>query len=219
MTAEHVTIAIRIMTDLNMPSAADDVPSERATVSAILENVQSSREEKARDLLPIVYQQLRALAQQRLSQERPGHTLQATALVHEAFCRLVGDRKVPWDGPGHFYVAAAEAMRHVLLDHAKARGRQKRGGNRKRLPIHVVDLAESPDYAEALALDEALRRLHEEDIDAANVVRLRFFAGLSIDETAAALGLSPRTVDRRWEYARAWLYRELSCEPNDSEPS
>ena len=181
------------------------------TVSAILSDGQASDDAKARELMPIVYQQLKLLAHQRLAAERPGHTLQATALVHEAFCKLVGDRKIPWDGPGHFYVAASEAMRHVLLDHAKARGRQKRGGGRRRLPISVVDLAESPDYDQTMALDEAIRRLEQSDAEAANVVRLRFFAGLSIDETALALKLSPRTVDRRWQFARAWLFRELSA--------
>ena len=181
------------------------------TVNAILADRQGSDDDKARELMPIVYQQLKVLAHQRLAAERPGHTLQATALVHEAFCKLIGDRKIPWDGPGHFYVAAAEAMRHVLLDHAKARGRKKRGGGRRRLPISVVDLAESPDYDQTLALDDAIHRLDGTDREAAAVVRLRFYAGLSIDETAAALKLSPRTVDRRWQFARAWLYRELSA--------
>lgn len=162
------------------------------------------------ELVGEVYEQLRAIARQRMAGERADHTLQATALVHEAFYRISQNRRVPFQNPGHFYVAAAEAMRRVLLDHAKSKGRQKRGGDRKRVPINVVDLADCGDPEDILALDEAMCRLKESDPEAAAVVELRFLAGLSVDETAESLGISARTVDRRWKFARAWLFRELS---------
>jgi RNA polymerase sigma factor (TIGR02999 family) len=146
-----------------------------------------------------------------MHRERAGHTLQATALVHEAFVRLLGDADVAWDSRGHFYVAAAEAMRRILIEHARSRGREKRGGGRQRVPLSVVDVPASADDPEQiLAVDDALRRLEGEDPDAANVVRLRFYAGLGVEETARALGKSPRTVAREWAFARAWLMDELS---------
>ncbi len=163
----------------------------------------------AADLLPIVYQQLRAAAQLQMAGERANHTLQATALVHEAFLKLVGDRDLPWRNRRHFYVAAAEAMRQILLDHARSRGRLKRGGSRRRVPLSMADVAESWDLEETVSLDEALRRLESRDAGIAEVVRLRFYAGLSIGQTAEALDISPATVKRRWEFGRTWLYREL----------
>ena len=161
------------------------------------------------ELLAAVYDQLRALAQQRLRGERVGHTLTATALVHEAYLRLSEGRRVPWDSEAHFYVAAADAMRQILLDHARSRGRVKRGGGRRRVPISVVDLAAEPDIDEIVALDGHLCRLEQEHPEAAVVVRLRFYAGLTIDRTAEVLERSPRQVDRLWAYARVWLYRAL----------
>jgi RNA polymerase sigma factor (TIGR02999 family) len=164
-------------------------------------------------LLELVYDQLRKIAQLRMAEERRDHTLQATALVHEAYVRLMGEQEVRWDGRGHFFAAAAEAMRRILIEHARGRAREKRGGPadraRKRLPLNLVNLAceENPD--EILMLDDAIRRMEQEDPAAGQVVRLRFFAGLSIDETAAALGVSPSVVDRDWAYARARLYRFL----------
>ena len=169
----------------------------------------------AHDLLPLVYDQLRTLARQRMGQERTGHTLQATALVHEAFARLVGPGGGTGAGArfanvGHFYHAAAEAMRRILIEHARSRGAEKRGGSARRLSFTtVLDLAAAPDPEEILAFDDAILRLEQETPDAAQVVRLRFYAGLSVDETAAALGVSARTVNREWQYARAWLYRVL----------
>lgn len=155
-------------------------------------------------LMPLVYEQLRKAAQLELAAERPDHTLSATALVHEAYLRLVGPRQVDWRGRAHFYSAAAEAMRRILIDHARKRGTAKRGGNLNAVG-NVLDLANEEKIADALALDELLCRLETEDSQAAGVVRLRFFAGLSIDETAAALNVSPRTVKRNWEFGRAWL--------------
>jgi RNA polymerase sigma factor (TIGR02999 family) len=163
----------------------------------------------ASELLAAVYDQLRALAQQRLRGERVGHTLTATALVHEAYVRLSEGRRVPWANEAHYYVAAADAMRQILLDHARSKGRSKRGGGRRRVPISVLDLAAEPDADEIVALDEHLCRLEQERPDAAVVVRLRFYAGLTIDHTATVLGQSPRQVDRLWAYARAWLYRAI----------
>lgn len=161
-------------------------------------------------LLPLVYDQLRRAAQLQMAHERGGHTLSATALVHEAYLKLVGPREVPWNGRGHFYAAAAEAMRRILLDHAKGRARLKRGGEEgPARPIgDMADLA-CRDSEEIVRFDDAFRRLEAESPDGAAVARLRFYAGLSIEQTAEALGLSTSTVDRRWAFARAWLYRRL----------
>jgi RNA polymerase sigma factor (TIGR02999 family) len=161
------------------------------------------------ELLPLVYDELRDLAVCRMAQESPGHTLQATALVHEAYVRLIGTEPQLWQNRGHFFAAAAEAMRRILVEHARRRGRIKRGGDRGRVPLSVADLAADTNPSDVVALDEALRRLEEEDERMFQVIRLRFFAGLSIEETAAALGISPRTAKRDWTGARAWLYEEL----------
>lgn len=168
-----------------------------------------SREELLERILPIVYDELRMLARARLRHERPDHTLQPTALVHEAYIRLIGWQQRPWEDRAHFYRAAAEAMRRILIEHARARGRNKRGGDRVRVDVEDANLATWNDPDVVLALDQALHRLMEQDPRAAETVRLRFFAGLSFEETASALGLSVRTVKRDWEFARAWLYRAL----------
>jgi len=165
-------------------------------------------------LLPLVYDQLRKAAQLGLASERTGHTLSATALVHEAYIRLVGPRDVAWASRGHFYAAAAEAMRRILLDHAKARGREKRGGVAGR-PMDraafssVAELATSDDSEEIVSFDAALRRLEVESADAARVVQLRFFAGLSVEQTARVMEVSDRSVNRLWTFARAWLHRAI----------
>jgi RNA polymerase sigma factor (TIGR02999 family) len=168
----------------------------------------------APDWLPKVYPELRRKAQVFLNGERSGHTLNATALVHEAYIKLAGSDGPPeFEKTGHFYAAAAEAMRRILVDHARARLADKRGGDAKRLGGTTLDNAaaistdQSPD--EILALDEALSRLGGQDAQAAEVVRLRFFAGLDTEQTAKVIGVSPRTVKRQWQFARAWLYREL----------
>lgn len=168
----------------------------------------------ASDLLPLVYDQLKELARQKMAHERPDHTLQPTALVHEAYVRLAGNTQVPWVGRTQFFFAAAEAMRRILIDHARSRGQIKRGGDRKRLPVNVLDLSDEERLPEILALDEALSRLEQVSPGVAAVVRLRFYGGLTIQETADALGISPRTVKREWTYARARLFREL----NDDHP-
>ncbi len=188
-----------------MASTSDDHGRDAAPVL-------DQRGRPVSELFAAVYDQLRALAQQRLRGERVGHTLTATALVHEAYLRLSQGRRVPWASEAHYYVAAADAMRQILLDHARCRGRTKRGGGLRRVPISVLDLAAEPDANEIVALDQHLCRLEQERPEAAVVVRLRFYAGLTIDRTAEVLGQSPRQVDRLWAYARAWLYRALRDE-------
>ncbi|MEQ1826537.1 MAG: sigma-70 family RNA polymerase sigma factor [Pirellula sp.] len=197
------------MIDMQGPNEHSNDEESSSNVARVLRQVASGDPAAAGDLLPLVYDQLRALAQQRMMQERPGHTLQATALVHEAFLRLVGPRETPWAGQAHFYAAAAEAMRRILVDHARSRHRLKRGGAAVRIPLNVLDLASAEDSEEILALDEAISRLEQQEPKVAEVVRLRFFAGLSIDQAAESLGVSPRTIDRHWKFARAWLFREL----------
>jgi RNA polymerase sigma factor (TIGR02999 family) len=167
------------------------------------------REGHSGELLRAVYDQLRAIAQQRMNAENAGHTLQATALVHEAFLRIGQDRRVPFQDRAHFFAAAAEAMRRILIDHARAKGAARRSAAAKAELRSVIDLAEQPDPHEILALDEALERLENAEPEVAAVVRMRFFAGLGVDDAADALGISPRQVDRLWAYARAWLAREM----------
>lgn len=169
------------------------------------------------ELLATIYRELRAVAEHRLGNERAGHTLQATALVHEAWMRLSANGPAQWTDKRQFFGAAAEAMRRVLIDHARGKARQKRGGDARpggglarKVPLDVLDLAEERDPLEILALEEALCRLEALDAEAFSVVRLRFFAGLTGDEAAEVLDISPRQVDRAWAFARAWLQRDLS---------
>jgi RNA polymerase sigma factor (TIGR02999 family) len=162
------------------------------------------------DLSVQVYAQLRHIAEIRLASQPPGHTLQATALVHEAYLKLQHHPLVFGLERAHFFRVAAEAMRQILIDHARSKERQKRGGSiRRRVVMDVAQLAAEQDPEEILALDEALRRLEQLEPRAAEVVKLRFFAGLSVEETAEVTGLSVRTVNREWKYARAWLYKSL----------
>ena len=183
-------------------------------ITRLLGEIHDGRAAAADELLLAVYQQLHAIAQQRMNQERAGHTLQATALVHEAYLRLVGNEELDWDSRGHFFAAAAEAMRRILIEHARARLAEKRGGpDRRRLDLQLVDVADLADgekSLEIIALNEAFRRLEVQEPRVAQVVRLRFFAGLSVDEAAAVLGVSPRTVALDWKFGRAWLFRTLS---------
>lgn len=163
----------------------------------------------ANQLFPIVYNQLLALARSQMRMEGAGHTLQATALVHEAYLRLIGNDSLCWKTRAEFFRASANAMRRILIDHARRRGRVKRGGERQREPLDAIDLAMTCDPDDVVALDSAVTRLAEIDARAAHVVELRFYAGLSVSETAAALELSERTVKREWAFARAWLYQAL----------
>jgi RNA polymerase sigma factor (TIGR02999 family) len=192
--------------------------SESRDITRILERVNSGEPRAANELLPLVYDQLRASAQKQMAQERGDHTLQATALVHEAYLRLIGPQEIPWENRAHFYVAAAEAMRRVLIEHARKRGRVKRGGGQRKVPLSGAELAADANLEEILSVDAAIRRLEERDGRMARIVRLRFFTGLGAKETAAALGLSDRTVRREWALARAWLHRELSGGARRDEP-
>jgi RNA polymerase sigma factor (TIGR02999 family) len=160
-------------------------------------------------LVPVVYDELRKIARAQLRNERTDHSLQATALVHEVYLRLMSDRRPPWKDEGHFYRAAAEAMRRILIEHARGRGRIKRGNSPIRVDLSSADLASEEDLEQVVALDDVFRRLEEQDPRAADVVRLRFYAGLSVEETAKALDMSERTVKREWAFARAWLYDAL----------
>ena len=165
----------------------------------------------ARELLPLVYDELRRLAAQRLAREVPGQTLQATALVHEAYLRLVGsDPDRPWDGRGHFFAAAAEAMRRILVENARRRHRVKRGGNRARVDLDKAQPTAPETDDDLLALDEALERLAKKDPIKAELVQLRVFAGLTVVQAAEILGLSTTTADRYWAFARAWLRVEIA---------
>lgn len=167
-------------------------------------------------LFPLVFEQLRAQAQRQMMSERPGHTLSATALVHEAYLKLAGPREVPWEGRGHFYAAAAEGMRRILVDHARARAAHIRGGpEARRAAVNLASLPDPSSEVESsgfLILDGAIARLESVDPRAAEVVRLRYFAGLSIEQTAATLGVSSPTVKRTWAFARGWLKEAIESE-------
>jgi RNA polymerase sigma factor (TIGR02999 family) len=191
------------------------VSSEAAsTITRLLHEVSAGDHAAEGPLLDEVYAQLRAMAQKRMAFERKDHTLQATALVHEAYARLVSTARdgaaIEWKDRAHFYRAAAEAMRRILVEHARRKATGKRGGDFTHLSLSVCDLAGQSE--QILSLDDALHRLETEDATAADVVRLRFFAGLSIDQTAEVLGVSDRTVKREWNYARAKLFRLLEDE-------
>jgi len=193
--------------------AGQDPPIAAGCEGALTRLLAGAREgdpDAAGRLFPKVYDELRRLARRHMADERAGHTLQPTALVHEVYLKLIGpERAAPWEGRRQFFFAAAEAMRRILVDHARARSGLKRGGGRRRVPLSVLDLASGEQSEEILALDEAVCRLEKQSPDVAAVVRLRFYAGLSVEETAEALGVSPRTVKREWTYARARLFREL----------
>lgn len=179
-------------------------------VTRILNAIEQGDTQATDELLPLVYEELRLLAAQKLSHEPPGQTLQATALVHEAYLRLVGDEPRSWENRGHFFAAAAEAMRRILIERARARLRLKRGGNFQRVDMEGNDPPQEEPPENLLALDEALTRFAQEDPVKAELVKLRYFAGLTISEAAQALGISKATAERYWSYARAWLFHEIN---------
>jgi len=188
-------------------------------VTRILAQIKSGDPSAAEHLLPLVYEELRKLAADRLAQEKPGQTLQATALVHEAYVRLVGGRREQhWDNRGHFFAAAAEGMRRILVENARRKKRVRHGGGRQRVPIDDVSLIADP-IDDLLDLDEALTRLEQIDSLAAQLVKLRYFAGLTMAEAAGALELSLRAAERNWTFARTWLHCELAQDDSDDAPS
>ena len=178
-------------------------------VTRILEAASHGDRQAADQLLPLVYDELRKLAAQRMALEKPGQTLQPTALVHEAWLRLVGGDNVRFDGRGHFFVAAAEAMRRILIDRARQKLSLKRGLRAERVNLDELEVAVAADDETLLLVDEALAKFTKEDPDSAAFIKLRFFAGLTNDEAAQALGIPERTARRHWSFARAWLYREI----------
>ena len=197
-------------------------------VTRILQAIEQGEQAAGDQLLPLVYDELRRLAAQQLRNETPGQTLQPTALVHEAYIRLVGSdlegrdgesaASPRWEGRGHFFAAAAKAMRRLLINRARDKGRLKRGGSRRRIRLDLAALAVEPPPEDLLALHEALEKLAVRDDLAARLIELRFFGGLSMEEAARVLDMPRRTADRRWAFARAWLFREMRSEsaPDDS---
>ena len=182
-------------------------------ITHVLSAIEQGDPHAAEQLLPLVYDELRKLAAQKLGQEKPGQTLEATALVHEAYVRLVDTDKSPhWNSRGHFFAAAAEAMRRILVEGARRRARHKHGGDRERVELHASAIIAPEAGDDLIALDEALNRLAKEDPLSANLVKLRYFAGLTILQAAEALGVSPRKADFLWSFARAWLRREIEGE-------
>ncbi len=179
-------------------------------VTRILSQIEQGDPQAAEKLLPLVYDELRKLAAAKLAHENPGQTLQATALVHEAYVRLVGDNNSPqWDNRGHFFAAAAEAMRRILVESARRKASVKGSGGLQRQLLDEAQLTTGEDANELLALDEALSRLAKVDATAASLVKLRYFAGLTVEQAAASLGISPRTAYSTWIYARSWLQKAI----------
>lgn len=195
---------------------AEKAQASPSDVTRILTDASASEQDRAAKLLPLVYEELRALARARLAMERPGHTIQATALVHEAYLRLIGKEDPGWNGRAHFFGAAAKAMRRILVDQARSRGRLKRGGDRARVELDenhaVMDeqaaAIESPTD-DVVAMDEAVQKLETVDARKAQIVSLRYFAGFTAQETANVLGVSLGTIEREWRFIKAWLREEL----------
>jgi RNA polymerase sigma factor (TIGR02999 family) len=188
-------------------------------VTRILEAIEDGDLHASEDLLPLVYDELRRLAAQRLAREIPGQTLQATALVHEAYLRLVDDENARhWSSRGHFFAAAAEAMRRILIENARRKGRNKRGGSLRRIDLDKADLASTTSPDELLLVDDAMERLGREDPTAAQLARIRYYAGLSVEQAGAAIGISRASAYRHWTYARAWLHCDLcrAQEPDET---
>ena len=181
-------------------------------VTHILGEIEAGDPSAAEQLLPLVYDELRKLAAAKMAQEKPDQTLQATALVHEAYLRLVGGAasELSWDNRGHFFAAAAEAMRRILIDQARQKESLRRGGDMQRHDVMHVEVAAPEPSVDLLSLNDALERFERRDPEKAQLIKLRYFAGLTIPQAAQALGISPTTADRHWAYARAWLHTELS---------
>jgi len=180
-----------------------------SNITRILAAIEQGDARAADQLLPLVYEELRRLAAQKMAREKPGQTIQATALVHEAYLRLVGSQDPNWSSRTNFFIAAAEAMRRILIENARRKQRLKRGGNQEKVELDDVDLAVEEPAEDLVALDEALEKLSSEDPAKANLVKLRYFAGLTTKQAANMLGISQATAERYWSYARVWLFHEL----------
>ncbi|MFC1603475.1 sigma-70 family RNA polymerase sigma factor [Planctomycetota bacterium] len=179
-------------------------------VTRILNAIEQGDTRATDELLPLVYEELRLLASQKLSQEPPGQTLQSTALVHEAYIRLVGEEAQNWGNRRHFFLAASEAMRRILIDNARRKKSQKHGGHQQRVDLDYIGVADKNMPGDLLELDEALIRLTDQDPEVADLVKLRYFGGLTLDQAAKIKGISRRTAGRHWKYARLWLFREMT---------
>ena len=184
-----------------------------SSLKRILDEIQQGKQKAADELLPLVYEELRKLAANKMAREAPGQTLQPTALVHEAWLRLTGDESKTWDSRGHFFAAAAEAMRRILIERARAKSRLRRGSRAERVPLEHVTIASDDPPETVLAINEALETLAARDPFKADVVKMRYFIGLSQDEIAHALQVSVPTIRRHWAIARAWLYAEMKIQP------
>src|SRR4051794_9630219 len=190
-----------------------------AKVTTLLNEAGAGDAQAAANLLPLVYEQLRALAGRKMQHERPDQTLQATALVHEAYLRLVDTTKIQiWENRWHFFAAAAESMRRILVENARRRGRLKRGGDLNRVDLDNLEVSVTEPPDELIALDEALTKLAEKHPERAQLVSLRYFGGLTHEEAAQALGVSVSTADRHWSFARAWLYRHIASKGGGAKP-
>jgi RNA polymerase sigma factor (TIGR02999 family) len=180
-----------------------------STISQLLDSVRKGDADAAFTLMPLLYNELHRLAMHYMRSERPGHTLQATALVNEAYLKLIDQRAANWESRSHFIAVAAQVMRNVLIDHARGRQRVKRGGLQQKVPLEDVVLISEEQTDDLIALDTAMKRLEEIDARQSRIVELRYFGGLTVEQTAEVLGISPKTVKRDWAVARAWLHREL----------
>ena len=220
MVIKSVPSALMVSNHLHSPHFAPQIVQSgtrrrwgvgMTDVTRILNAIERGDAKATDELLPLVYEELRLLAAQKLSQEKPGQTLQATALVHEAYIRLVGDDSQGWENRGHFFAAAAEAMRRILVENARSKQSLKRGGPLRRVDLDRTALADGSESAadHLIAVDEALERLARQDRVKAELVKLRYFAGLTGKQAARALGISPATADRYWKYARSWLRLEI----------
>ena len=180
-------------------------------VTLLLNQISQGDKHSGDELVPLVYAELRRLAKARMAREKAGHTLQGTALVHEAYLRLIGDEEMQWENRGHFFAAAAEAMRRILIEAARKKARIRHGGGQARVSLDDTEVGIVARADDVLELDDALEKLESRDPRMGQVVKLRYFAGLTVDETAQALGTSPRSVNRLWTGAKAWLYREMAA--------
>ena len=202
---------LRLVAGFQIIRCRMDDPGPR-DVTLLLGDLAGGRRQALDELLPLVYAELRRCAARSLRRERPAHTLQPTALVNEAYLRLVDQREPRWQNRAHFFAIAAQAMRRIVIDHARQHGRQKRGGGQERVALEAIERAGDPRSVDLRALDQALERLAALDARQARIVELRYFAGMSVDEVAEALAISPSTVAREWVHARAWLHQTLSNE-------